>query len=86
MLLATSMARLTVGSDNSGVVFELTPKAGGEWTETALRRFNNRQKDGAFPTASLIFDGAGNLYSTASAGGDPGCGRFGCGTVFEIIP
>jgi uncharacterized repeat protein (TIGR03803 family) len=74
------------GVDNSGVVFELTPKAGGEWTETALRRFNNRQKDGAFPTASLIFDGAGNLYSTASAGGDPGCGRFGCGTVFEIIP
>jgi uncharacterized repeat protein (TIGR03803 family) len=72
-------------ADNGGAVFELTPKAGGGWTETVLHRFNNKQ-DGIFPDASLIFDGAGNLYSTASAGGDPGCGRFGCGTVFEIIP
>jgi uncharacterized repeat protein (TIGR03803 family) len=68
-----------------GTVFELTPKASGGWTETVLHSFSDRQK-GIFPDAGLIFDGAGNLYSTTYGGGDPDCGRFGCGTVFEIIP
>jgi uncharacterized repeat protein (TIGR03803 family) len=31
----------------------------------------------------LILDKAGNLYGTASAGGDPTCG---CGTVFKVTP
>jgi DNA-binding beta-propeller fold protein YncE len=43
--------------------------------------------DGAFPTAGLIFDGAGNLYGTTDAGGASGAncvGFIGCGTVFEL--
>ena len=39
--------------------------------------------DGANPDASLIFDAAGNLYGTTSAGGDPGCD---CGVAFELSP
>ena len=43
----------------------------------------------ASPFAPLIADGAGNLYGTASAGGNAGCVRYastGCGTVFELSP
>jgi uncharacterized repeat protein (TIGR03803 family) len=63
-----------------GTVFKLTPGADGHWTETLLNSFG-RGKDGQYPTAGVIFDAAGNLYGTTSAGG-----LYGAGTVFEIIP
>jgi len=35
----------------------------------------------------MVFDTAGNLYSTAISGGlAGGCGGAGCGTVFELSP
>jgi uncharacterized repeat protein (TIGR03803 family) len=37
--------------------------------------------DGAFPLASLVFDAAGNLYGTTSAGG-----AYSDGIVFELTP
>jgi uncharacterized repeat protein (TIGR03803 family) len=43
--------------------------------------------DGGTPTAALIQDAAGNLYSTTTAGGansNPACGSNGCGTVFKL--
>lgn len=46
--------------------------------------FNNAT-DGAVPAASLLRDSAGNLYGTASQGGDSTCGG-GCGTVFKYSP
>ena len=69
-----------------GTVFELTPAASGGWTETVLHSFGNGT-DGRAPLAGLIFDAAGNLYGTTSAGGtDTSCpnGGYGCGTVFEL--
>jgi uncharacterized repeat protein (TIGR03803 family) len=39
-------------------------------------------KDGLNPIASLVFDGAGNLYGTTSGGGGTG----NCGTVFKLAP
>ncbi|MGA2903955.1 MAG: choice-of-anchor tandem repeat GloVer-containing protein [Candidatus Korobacteraceae bacterium] len=74
-----------------GTVFELTPTAGGGWTETALHSFGNdpaaRVEDGAGPFAGLIFDAAGNLYGTTYGGGNgTTCGPSGCGTVFEMTP
>jgi len=39
--------------------------------------------DGAIPSAGLTIDGAGNLYGTASAGGNCSQG-YGCGTVFKL--
>ena len=51
------------GTYDDGTVFELTPAAGGGWTENVLHNFGNGT-DGANPWASLIFDSAGNLYGT----------------------
>jgi uncharacterized repeat protein (TIGR03803 family) len=72
--------------ENCGAVFELTLGADGKWTEKVLYRFCSASNctDGANPIAGLIFDSAGNLYGTTSAGGQPNCG--GCGTVFELTP
>ena len=61
-------------------MFELTPTAGGGWTEQVLYSFGNGA-DGAIPSASLIFDAAGNLYGTTVAGG-----TYSSGTVFELTP
>jgi uncharacterized repeat protein (TIGR03803 family) len=76
------------GAYDCGVVFELTPVAGGGWTETILHAFDynvhngNDDTDGANPTAGLIFDASGNLYGTTGNGGKWGTG--GDGIVFEI--
>jgi uncharacterized repeat protein (TIGR03803 family) len=71
----------TGGEHGYGTVFELMPKTGGGWTETVLHDFNNDGKDGIFPYAKLIFDGAGNLYGTTYYGG-----LHNGGTVFELKP
>ncbi len=73
------------GGYGCGVVFELTPKTGGGWTESVLHRFSGN--DGESPSTTLIFDASGNLYGTTPLGGDNSCGNgYGCGTVFELTP
>jgi uncharacterized repeat protein (TIGR03803 family) len=72
---------------NLGVVFELSPGKNGGWTETILYSFQGNPYgayqlgpvDGAYPEGSLVFDSAGNLYGTTSAGG-----FYNSGTVFEL--
>jgi uncharacterized repeat protein (TIGR03803 family) len=73
-----------------GTVFKLSPRG----AETVLYRFTGGA-DGAFPAATLIRDGTGNLYGTAPAGGAqssacPGIGAGDlagtCGVVFELSP
>jgi uncharacterized repeat protein (TIGR03803 family) len=97
-LIFDSMGNLygtTFGGSNTGcfgngcgTVFELSPPSapGMAWTETVLHHFQG-SGDGGNPTASLVFDAAGNLYGTASAGGNlERCESEGCGTVFELSP
>ncbi len=69
----------TAPGPNCGTVFELTPS--GE--ETVLYNFCSQTNctDGANPSASLIFDGAGNLYGTTQNGG-----TYSSGTVFGLTP
>ncbi len=64
-----------------GTVFELSPGAGGNWTEAILHNFSSNGTDGYAPYAGLIFDGSGHLYGTTVAGG-----RYGGGTAFEVEP
>jgi len=66
--------------DGCGTVFELSPPAqsGGPWVETVLYRFTGGS-DGYWPSAALVADKNGNLYSTTSAGGVNDNG-----TIFEL--
>jgi uncharacterized repeat protein (TIGR03803 family) len=66
------------GRDSScGTVFKLDTKG----HRTILHRFTELRKDGDFPSAGLLRDAAGNLYSTTTVGGPAGVG-----TVFELDP
>jgi uncharacterized repeat protein (TIGR03803 family) len=69
------------GVHGFGTVFELTPPAGGGWGEKILHAFNSNSTDGQSPSASLIFDAAGNLYGTTVFGGTADGG-----TAFELSP
>ncbi|MGA3213875.1 MAG: choice-of-anchor tandem repeat GloVer-containing protein, partial [Terriglobales bacterium] len=83
------------GIDGCGVAFELRPPSSGSgaWTETVLYTFTG-ESDGALPHAGLTIDSRGNLYGSASAGGDtttancPGgiLVQPGCGVLFELAP
>ena len=72
-----------------GTVFKLTPPTqasrSDSWAETVLHSFGGGIEGGA-PYAGVVFDQAGNLYGTTSAGGGTGCGGFGCGTVYKLTP
>jgi uncharacterized repeat protein (TIGR03803 family) len=72
------------GSCGDGTVFELSPGAGGIWTETVLHDFCGG--DGAIPSSVLIWDDVGNLYGTTDEGGSSVVCGGGCGTVFELSP
>ena len=68
------------GTNDDGVVFELTPPTtGANWTETVLQAFDGT--NGANPWGGLIADAAGNLYGAAAGGG-----ANGEGLVFELSP
>lgn len=62
------------GSQDMGVVFSLAT----DGTYTVLHPFSGAS-DGGVPTASLVGDGAGNLYGTTLFGGD-----YGGGVVFKV--
>jgi uncharacterized repeat protein (TIGR03803 family) len=62
------------GAFNDGTVFQV---AGGTHAISTLVSFKN--SNGAYPTAGLIADAAGNLYGTTQSGG-----ANGVGVVFEV--
>ncbi len=68
-----------------GTVFKLTPNSDGTWTKTTLYTFRGGPNDGAYPVNGLVFDRAGNIYSTTDGGGNSTCSG-GCGTVFKLTP
>jgi uncharacterized repeat protein (TIGR03803 family) len=68
-----------------GTIFRLSP----DGTETVLYSFCSQAScaDGGYPQGSLLLDGAGNLFGTASIGGGSNCadpGGPGCGVIFEL--
>jgi uncharacterized repeat protein (TIGR03803 family) len=68
------------GAAGSGVVYQLTPVSGGDWTETVLYSFAATHVE-ADPTAGVVIDTAGNLYG--ASGGTNSC-QAGCGTVYRL--
>jgi hypothetical protein len=72
------------GQFGNGSAFELS-RSGAGWKTTILHSFTGNQ-DGYAPQGGLIADSKGNLYGTASGGGDLNCGILGCGNVFELSP
>lgn len=64
-----------------GTVYRLSPEQDGRWKETILYNFPNAQTNGGGPIGGLVLDPAGNIYGTASGGGDPVCQ---CGVVFKL--
>jgi uncharacterized repeat protein (TIGR03803 family) len=71
------------GIFGGGAAFELLPAAGGGWRVKVLHSFGSLAEcaDGGGPWGGMIFDAAGNLYGTTTAGG-----ANGWGTVFELSP
>ncbi len=69
------------GTHHYGTVFELTPSAGGEWTEQVLHEFNGGSGDGSTPYIGVLFDASGNLYGATTYGG-----TYKRGTVFKLTP
>lgn len=67
-----------------GTVWELSPTAGGVWTETILYNFQGTSTDGSSPWGGLAMDSRGNLWGTTQFGGGSACGSTGCGTVFQL--
>jgi uncharacterized repeat protein (TIGR03803 family) len=75
------------GGKAVGLVFQLAPGGGG-WTERMLYGCDIKgcADQGGDARGSVIFDSAGNIYSTTSVGGAyvKHCGGVGCGTVFQL--
>src|SRR5204862_3107653 len=61
-----------------GTVFKLTPGDNDHWSHTILHSFNNR--DGSFVYAGVVFDTAGNLWSTTFGYGSD------LGSVYKLTP
>ncbi|MBA3914501.1 MAG: hypothetical protein H0X25_11795 [Acidobacteriales bacterium] len=62
-----------------GSVWELSPQAGGSWSETIL--YTLRGKPGVGKTQGVVFGPGGNLFGASFEGGVNGEG-----TVFELSP
>ncbi len=72
----------SISEGTAGEVFELSPVPNGLWTETIIYPFpNNQTNHGTEPFAPVILDSAGNLYGTASAGG-----QYRAGAAFKLSP
>jgi uncharacterized repeat protein (TIGR03803 family) len=79
----------TTGGDSlSGTVWKLTPVTGEKgitYTKKILHSFA-AEAGGKNPEGGVLLDSSGNIYSTATYGGDTVCPIGpGCGTVFELV-
>lgn len=66
--------------EGCGTVFELSPGAGGKWTEKQLYLFGGTGGGDVGANSSLVFDSSGNLYGTISGGNSSD------GEVYELSP
>jgi uncharacterized repeat protein (TIGR03803 family) len=67
------------GAYGQGIVFRLTPRPGGNWTESILHNFPSSLHDGEGPNGGLLQDDSGIWYGTTAGGG-----AYYLGTVFQL--
>jgi uncharacterized repeat protein (TIGR03803 family) len=73
------------GGIGVGSVWELSPVSGKYYYNATLLYSFEDSPDGEFPNGPLLIDASGNLFGTASGGGETDCGAGSeCGTLFEI--
>jgi hypothetical protein len=84
---AGNLYGVTNGGVPNGGVFQLSPPAGSRkrWKFSIIYTFNG-ESDGEFPTTPLVIDKAGAIYGVTLFGSRPGCGGYGCGAVFQLVP
>ena len=74
------------GTYGYGSVFKVAPQQDGTWLLTDLYDFTGFD-DGRWPIGNVVIDASGNLWGTASRGGDRTlCSHLGCGVIWEITP
>ncbi len=69
------------GTQNDGIVYQLSPTRSGGWKELVLYAFQGGTADGYNPQSTVAVDGQGNVYGTTSQGG-----AASSGIVFELSP
>jgi uncharacterized repeat protein (TIGR03803 family) len=72
------------GTYGGGIVFQLVPSVGGQWSENILFPFGPDPYNGAEPEAGVTFDKSGNLYGTTAEGGSHDHG--GAGAAYKLSP
>ena len=72
------------GAGGVGTVFKLKNSSTG-WTFSTLYSFLGGS-DGYEPAAEVVIGPNGSIYGTTNSGGGNGCGGYGCGTVFNLLP
>ncbi len=80
------------GVNSLGTIYQLVPpsKSGTKWSTKVIYAFSG-QGDGAYPSAPLTLDKAGNLYGSTFCGGLPmpsiqGYCSNNAGTLFKLTP
>jgi uncharacterized repeat protein (TIGR03803 family) len=66
------------GGSNCGVVFELSPRSGGQWAETVLYSFQGCHLTTLVPRGTMAIDKGGNLYGVR-------VGYVSSGLIFELM-
>jgi uncharacterized repeat protein (TIGR03803 family) len=71
-----------------GMLFELSPAAGGEWAEAIVSSFGGNAAGGYGPVGGVVVDAAGNLYGVTAVGGsNDNCPFYTyCGMVYQFSP
>ena len=79
---STQTGGKTKGVNGAGIIFQLAPGTGGQWSEKILHVFAGGS-DGANPSSggALVLDQANNLYGTSFAGG-----AVNAGMAFRLTP
>ena len=70
------------GPTGNGLVFEFSP-SGNNWIESVLYTFQGGA-DGSGPLDLVADSSFDHLFGVTGGGGNNGCDRLGCGTVYEL--